>query len=366
MKDPLQYNAEVRKAWLPLWVRNAAANWSFMEAQFRKDNFDLRNLPRGEGPCLIVGSGPSLDDCVPAIKDWEGAIFCSTSQLGLFEYLKRDPTYCVYIDADPSMTHLLTPRFQSSECTTTLLTHPQMPSEVFHLWGGQQRYFRMFDPGDSFSKEYLPLMYQAMNFQEKRGIQSYVLNGGCVANAMIALAQSLGYSPIILVGYDLGYPDKQRRFRNYIQDEEGTWKREEMEMLPPERPVFHAANGILTDELQVFYKLSFMILWGLSAPNLLSCSQGILYEVPFVPFREVLESQGRGLESKVLHPLQTYRTAQAYLRQRQIQILKTKDKVMTQNMFDKPWHVRQWEWTKGWWADRYARQQARKLKIKVA
>jgi hypothetical protein len=95
MRNTGAYNEEVRKAWTPIWCRNAARSYQEVERRFVSKDCDMRNLPRLNGdPVLVLGSGPSLDDMLPYLKDWKGKIACSTSHLSLLEYMEIEPDYC--------------------------------------------------------------------------------------------------------------------------------------------------------------------------------------------------------------------------------------------------------------------------------
>jgi hypothetical protein len=355
MTNAVKYNEDVRKAWINIWVRNAARNYHYIEQMFEERSHDIDQLPKVAGgkPCLILGSGPSLDEAAPFLKDWEGDIFCSTSQLSLLEYLGVDPTYVVYIDADPTMGHLVTDHFRDGT-EATLLTHPQMPLEILKTWGGDTYFFKMFDPGDEFSTKYLPPMYGGLNMEKKIFLGSYVLNSGCVANAMVALAQSLQYSPIFLCGYDLGYPNEVRRFTNYVKTD-GEWVSNQ-EMLPPDRPVFKGNNGVTTDELSCFYKYSFMILYGLGNPPVISCSRGILSEIPHVPIEQVAEKQGKGFEDVLRTPIENYRRAREYLKRRGVMIVRAANRIETANLAEKGWFTRMKLRYSFWVADEFSRR----------
>ena len=106
MANSAKYNDNVRDAWLPIWTRFAARSYHEIEKRFKVKNCDYNQLPHGKGPAIILGSGPSLDDTVPYLKDWKGAILCSTSQLAVCEANGIIPTYVVLIDADPTMVYL--------------------------------------------------------------------------------------------------------------------------------------------------------------------------------------------------------------------------------------------------------------------
>ena len=170
MENALAYNEAVRGAWINIWVRNAARNYGYIEKLMEEKDVDILALPKQYGkPVLILASGPSLDDVAPHIKQWEGDVWCSTSQLSWCEHHGIDPSVCVYIDADPSQGFLITDKFRKGGDTScTMITHPSMPREILEQWGGDTYFFRMHDPGDEFSTKYLPAMYGGVNPEKKR------------------------------------------------------------------------------------------------------------------------------------------------------------------------------------------------------
>jgi hypothetical protein len=102
-----KYNEWVRQSWQPFWVSNAMRTYGTIEDIFIKKNADINVLPQKNEPVLILGSGPSLDDWRPYIKEWKHDIMCSTSQLAWLQSLKINPRYIFLIDADPTMNYLL-------------------------------------------------------------------------------------------------------------------------------------------------------------------------------------------------------------------------------------------------------------------
>lgn len=369
MTNTVRYNDDVRSAWTPIWARNAARTYQEVERRFKTKDCDMRNVPRLNGdPVLVLGSGPSLDDMLPYLKDWKGKISCSTSHLPLLDYMGIEPDYCFFIDGDPTM-EFLVQNWVKKHHKTLMICHPQLPREIIEAWPDDQVYFfRMFDPGDIFSKDYLPLQYGWVNQETNWHIGSYILNSGNVVNSQVPALQALGAGAIFLCGYDIGYPDLPDkpgvpRFRSsYVGKAPLAFTIEgETDQLnpPPElpsqqiRPIKYerSNNGVLADELCWFYKYSLIILLGLGNVPVLSCSRGIVSEIPYVSPKEVVEKQGRGFEHLMLKPHESYQIAQTYLKYRGIHILKTDFHVETINLrtlkgFKKLKFLIHWHWMK--------------------
>lgn len=203
LENPSSYNEGIRQSWMPFWTKNAAENYQRIKDEFMKETRDAAIfVGREHHPhVLLIGSGPSLNDWEPYLKDWEGDIIISSSHLVYFEAIGVKPTFCFIIDADPSMTYLVT---EANTKDITLVTHPNMDPVILDKWEGPIVYFRMFDPGDNFFKEVMPMVYSDfMDYETKEskpGIRSYVLNSGNVTNCMIAMSNFWKYKNVFLVG----------------------------------------------------------------------------------------------------------------------------------------------------------------------
>ena len=322
MSNSSKYNSTVRESWMPIWTKYSARSYHEIEKRFKIKNCDYNQLPHGEGPAIILGSGPSLDDTIPYLKDWQGAIFCTTSQLAVCEANGIIPTYVVLIDADPTMVYLAKEYGDSDK--TTLLTHPQIPREYLECWKSDVYFFRMFDPGDKFSTEVLPLMYSGFGANDQ-GIGSYILNCGNVVNTAMAICQGLEYRTVYLAGYDLGYPDDKYRFTNY-KKEKGKWVAVPDVGIPEGRPTEMSLNGVKTDQLGIFYKLSTISMAGLIGISLISLSRGMVGEFPYLHPSKLNE------EHPIPDPEEQYKTAKAYLRKREIFIQRSPAGVEMRNV----------------------------------
>jgi hypothetical protein len=360
------YNEGVRAAWTPIWCRNAARSYVEVERRFELQDCDMRNLPRLNGePVLVLGSGPSLDDVLPVLKEWKGKLVCSTSHLPLLKHMGIEPSYVFLIDADPAM-EFLVKEFVKDNKTSIMITHPQVPREIIAAWPENRVYFfRMYDPGDKFSTDYLPLIFGWLNQTTNSHIGSYVLNSGNVINAIIPSMQALGAGAIFVCGMDLGYPylpDKPgvprqrssyfgKSTTDYHDGEEDTLHEAPEMPSQEQRPIKYEGgnNGVLADELCFFYKYSFLILYGLAGVPVISCSRGIVSEVPYADPREVVAAQGKGFEHLIRPPHEAYEIARNYLRYRGLYIMKTDFWIETVNITTKKWpynwtYIIRWFW----------------------
>ena len=199
------------------------------------------------------------------------------------------------------------------------------------------------------------------------GIKCFVLNSGNVSNTQIAISQFIGVGrPVFLCGVELGFPGGLRRvgdietwneramkiieagaggfedkeydewrpiwdtwdyrFVGYKRDASG-FSKEDLTKIPPTRLLKEGNNGIKTDQVSCFYKYSTLILWGMDAPDVYSCSRGLLNDViPYLHPKDVMACQGNVEPSKRVAQEEKYSRAQEYLRHRGIYIMKGKGK----------------------------------------
>ena len=326
LDNPDSYNSQIRQGWMPFWSKNMAENYQPIKAEFEIENRDAGSLTTKEHPdnVLILGSGPSLNDWEPYLKDWKGDIMVSSSQLAYCEALGITPNYCFIIDADPTQAFLVT---EAKTENITLVSHANMDPVVLAAWKGPKYYFRMHDPGDTFFGEIMPMVYsEFMDLETKKtwpGIHAYVLNSGNVANTMIAVSGFLSYKRIFLSGIDLGFPNHEYRFINYKRVGDG-YEKDERIPIPETKQLKEGMNGVPTDQVDCFYKYSTLILYGMDNPNVYSCSRGILTEIPYICPEAVLACQGDIPDSYKVDNVEKYKIAQTYLRYRGIYIMKGK------------------------------------------
>src|SRR5208283_1233044 len=139
-------------------------------------------------PALILGSGPSLDDALPFIKDFQGVIFASPSQLDILEYWEIIPKYVVAVDTSDSVADEQI-RTDHDFFGMTLLAHPYLCPRVFDLWTGNRRYYHLSTNNDQ---------------QTFRDIYPWITLdfgvAGSTPNIAVMMANYFGCNPIILAG----------------------------------------------------------------------------------------------------------------------------------------------------------------------
>jgi len=217
---------------LPMEVANAGANFAMFEAGhnpsiiperirvlehlFKHPGrvFSMEECPRGKGPIILVGSGSSLDSVVKDLKDWKGAIICSTSHVSTLIHYGRPPEYVVCMD--PRVATLDT-ELEAPDCgDAVLLGHPSIPMAYVERWLTRARgniyLARIMEPTYEWYSHHLASLYPWINH-----VMLPMIDSGA---AMLSLATWLGYNPIYLIGLDYGGPRFQRFDYKY---ETQTW-----------------------------------------------------------------------------------------------------------------------------------------------
>lgn len=288
-------NEGILKAWLPFWITNTFLNYQTIVKESAAKNMSILALPRVKNtPAVILGSGPSLDDVAPLLKDWKYPIFASGSNITVPTKWGHQPEYVCVFDAGDSMY----PKMHGYDWNgTMMLCHPSISPKILQSWKWEKAYYLMLHFGHAWFDEVMPIAFSDFTRYPNEAppqIMVGIGNAGCTVNNEIQLAHFLGYDPLFLVGVDFGYPGNKSRATRYDWVN-GEWK----DVGPDEyadRKMHVADNGVLTTEEQIEYKSALLAVYGLDHPQLIDCSNGIITELPKADFKEVVENGGRGFE----------------------------------------------------------------------
>jgi len=242
------------------------------------------------GPCIVVGSGPSLDDHIERFRKWEGAIICSPSQYGTLRYYNIDPAYIVCLDPKHDESSLDVDRHNYKE--TALIANVCSNTNLLRKWKGKRLYFHVHGD-DEFHNRLLPTAYDWVN--------TMTLPFGCTPASQIIFAKMLGYNPIFLFGCDLSY-SALARFTSY------NWQTKKWVITTTEKRIQHAkesgrtqeiveVNGVTTDILNWIYQKYIVATAWLQDVQIINCSGGLLQNIiPSHGTNRVFSKQGLGME----------------------------------------------------------------------
>jgi len=279
------------RKWYPKWVENSMENYLTIKKEFQTKDRCISSLPRPMNrPCMILGSGPSLNKIAPLLKDWKNPIFTSSSSAFTPVKWGRQPEYmCVFDSLWSSYSHhLMLDNKKVSWEGTTLLTHPHAEPKMIKAWKWNKYYYRRVFPGHEFFEFTFPLMYP----QIKVGVRF----SGNVVNNALTLAIFMGFNPIIVAGADFGWYDNTDCKAIAWKPSKDGWEKDPKTQMDPKNHVpIVADNGLNTHPEYYGFKGAFLEIYASNKKTeIIDCSDGLLEEFPKVSPEEIINTQGWG------------------------------------------------------------------------
>lgn len=294
-QDIAQHSGDFNMSWrtrnLPIEAENVFEHWCYFKDESKKTPLlKLDRVPEPK-PAIVIGSGGSLDYAVPYLKDWEHAIFCSSSHLST---LARYDCYADYFASpDPrghinELLNLPEDKLKILHEKTTFAQCPIGPYKYTVNWPGRMRWFLIMDPGKDWYANAI-----APNFP---WIPESLLPFSANAPALIAIAQYLGYAPIYLVGTDFS----GKRYDNweYIDDKWKEQKGTTSEGNLGYQKTYHGLHSSMNlmwawRGMLCVLRLAISELKGVYWHVYNCCPNGALQdELPYRDIREVISRQG--------------------------------------------------------------------------
>lgn len=334
------YNVHTKRKHLANEVQWSFANYDgILKACASGRGNDIGVLPKVRNePILVIGSGPTLDEALPTIKEWEGDVICSPSQASTLVKWGKDPKYIVALDPDETPEAMTVDTWEGRD--STLFVHPGVnpllvsPYSFVRLadgsihkkehpdsWAGKMGFFRKMEPQTPFYGNAQKMGYshidrtidaKSITMQISSIIGTEVVMLGCAANAQIFLASLLGYNPLYLVGVDFGFPGGKTRFTPWNW-KDGKWVNAVPGPIDPER-VVKTDSGVDSEEMHLFYKRNFMSAWRIERMQIFTVGHGTIIETPQVEWQTVLKQQGvMGGDIKGFQKKEMIRVSEAYL-----------------------------------------------------
>ena len=274
------FNQKVGRERSRQYAKNAAENYQRIKAEFQKADYSIDTLPRfamaDMVPALILGSGPSLDDCLPYVKDFRGIIFASPSQLDILEKWEIIPQYVVSVDTADSVGEEQI-RLDRYCYGMTLLAHPYLSPKTLDAWHGNKRYFELLEADGGHFRDMYPWIT----------VQFPV--AGSVNNTEVLIARWMGFNPIILAGVDYCFPGGRTRAQDYR-------KRGPYIFDPKPLQYCETQTGLTTDSQEVaFYSSLLLGIWKMYKLPLVQVGETSHQpEIPFIPPEDIGKSWERG------------------------------------------------------------------------
>jgi DNA-directed RNA polymerase subunit RPC12/RpoP len=291
------YNEGTKHKQLIIEECNSAENWTPIVEAFKAGRArDISDEPKVDKvPCVIIGSGPSLDHSIKHLKQWKGGILCSTSHALTLMYHGIEPTHIVCLDPFSGWDEIK--GVDWSKTRTKLVLHPGITPEMVATWPGEMLLY-IQDNGhpDSFYETTQKRMYTWRDGPPRNPtfhfyIRTKITIFACSPPMQMFVADRLGYGTVFLCGCDYGFPHNKERFTGYTVGDDGKWITHEHPYTPADGKVM-TNSGVLTAEMHLYYKKNHISAWRLSHQQMYSTDQGIMCEVPFTNVEKMIQKQG--------------------------------------------------------------------------
>ncbi len=275
------------EGWLRTWLTNYRLNAPHITEDFTRRDANVTGaaLPKRDlTRAIICGSGPSLEQIGPHIRDWNGLLICGPTNVGFCLAHGRAPDYIILIDASPE--HWVHMKRLPIPPTTTVCLPPNIDVSVTKLFPGNRHWFKSRIQNEQY--EWFNLATECFFTP----IKNYMLQAGCTANQEIILLQlfktmkMFDTKEIYLCGVDFAYhPDASRVSYYRYQENIDEYVRKPPKAVRTRARTRTAENGMLTDRSMIGYKRSLYVMWyslnkGDNELNLYNLSDGITGEIP--------------------------------------------------------------------------------------
>ena len=302
--DSSKYNQSTQQSQQYHEFLNTAMNWKIIvdaikEGRARDISDDPKPVLNENGekmPCIIIGSGPSLDYSIEYLKEWKGGIICTSSHALTLMHFGIEPTHILALDAFCTWDEIK--GVDWSKTKTKLITHPGMWPTLIENWPNEMLlYIESNGRADSFYSNIQKIMYSHREDGTLRQpifhyyIRTEIMLFACSPPLQLFVADILGYGTIYTCGVDFGFHSGKERFTSWDFDENGKWQEHKHPFVMNER-VLRANNGMYSEEIHIYYKKNFLSAWRLSNATLMTTDHGIMTEIPFIDIKDLIACQG--------------------------------------------------------------------------
>jgi len=247
-------------------------------------------------PCIIIGSGPSLDDSIEYLREWKGGIICTSSHALTLMHFGIEPTHILALDAFCTWDEIK--GVDWSKTRTKLITHPGMWPTLLENWPNEMLlYIENNGRPDSFYSDTQKIMYSHREGGTQRNpvfhyyIRTEIMLFACSPPLQLFVADILGYGTIYTCGVDFGFHSGKERFTSWDFDENNIWQEHKHPFEMNER-IVKTNNGLYSEEMHIYYKKNFLSSWRLSNKTMYTTDHGIITETPYIDITDLIVNQG--------------------------------------------------------------------------
>jgi len=309
------YNASTKAKQLIHEQYNAVHNvHTIMKAYKEGRAKDFSEEPKQQGrQCIVTGSGPSLDEAIPYLKDWKGDIIVTTSHASTLIYHGIEPTYIYALD--PFSMKKEISGIDWTKYKTKLITTPTVWTDLIEFWPNEILLYRQNLPMSTpwYTKD-LSIMYSIRSNIEGGAERDYKFDPiiktqmvlfSCSPPGQLFCSDLLKYDRIFLIGCDFAYNDEKERFTEYFKNT-GEWREVAHPYVPPtiekndtseditsNSPTreITTSNGLLSNAHHLYYKKNMLSAIRLSMQDVWVCGKGAITELPQITPEKLIKQQ---------------------------------------------------------------------------
>lgn len=310
--DSSVFNAGTRNKQMIHEELSAAMNRNLVEKLYLEGKArDIADEKKSSGPCIVIGSGGTLDDALPRLKDWKGGIICTSSHAVSLVYHGIEPTHIVALD--PFCDEVELSGVDWSKTRTKLVMTPTVWPTILSSWPNEVLLYLQFNgQNDSFYsgvlkrqytiREQIPGGARLRDAIFKHMIRTEITLFACSPPIQMFIAHLLGYKDTFLVGCDFGYTNNVERFGETTK-EFGEWvhhkhpierRLKEVTEKNQQSQMVTSSNGILSDIIHLYYKKNMLTALRLSMQSVCVVGRGTITELPTTTIDKLMKSQGIG------------------------------------------------------------------------
>jgi hypothetical protein len=316
------YNQGTKQRQLVHEIHNTAYNHRHIIDAFDEGRArDLDDEPKAKlAPAFVIGSGPSLDDSIGYLKDWQGGILCTTSHALTLMYHGIEPTHIVALDPFSLWDEIK--GIDWSKTRTKLVLQPGVWPELVENWPNEMLLYLQNVGRDSFYNQTQRFMFTTREGYRDATfrflIRTEVTQFACSPVAQMFVADRLGYGNIFLAGVDFCYHSNKERFTSYTvktparkYDLKEAGAGYDLVELPEETPIewerhdhpyvsgpsiIMTNNGHPSEQVHLYYLKNMISGARLSEQDIYTTDHGALVQFPYVPIDEVMRKHGRDMK----------------------------------------------------------------------
>jgi hypothetical protein len=299
-----KYNMGTKNAQLIHEIVNSAANWKPIIDKIKSGQArDISDEPKVINKnCFILGSGPSLDDSIQYLKEWEGGIICTTSHALTLMYYGIEPTHILVLDPFCRWDEIK--GVDWSKTRTKLITHPGCYPDMIENWPNEiLLYLQNAGRTDSFYQNEQQKMYSWRDGDFRQSVFHFYIRTAitifaCSPPMQLFVGEVLGYEKFFLAGCDFAYHTDKDRFTDYILKETNNefepikWDKHEHLFNPNNPNLVKTNSGLLSEPIHLYYLKNLISAWRLCHKTMYTTDHGAMIQVPFHDIKAVIKKQG--------------------------------------------------------------------------